>query len=242
MSVYLSVENLSITFKINNVSANKTLGSSSSNRNNYDIGGEVIKDKNDLYVQAVRNISFSLKNGDRLGIIGSNGAGKSTLIRGIAGIIPISKGAVSYSGSMLAALSAVGGVEQDISVQDNILYRAALLGYRVNEPNIFVEEILDWAEVPQYRHLPYRSLSPGMMARVGFGLTTAFTCDILLIDEWIGVGDSSFISRSKERWEKMVSRAGIMIVCSHAESIIKKYCNKTLKLNSGECVSFETIS
>lgn len=236
MSIFLKVDDLSVNFRLNNVSIGQKIKKSLVSSKEQDIGGKVIDANGQLYVEALKNISFELKAGDRLGIVGSNGAGKSTLMRAIAGIIPPKFGKITYKGQMLAAFSANGGIEQDVSVEENIFYRAALLGYRINNPEDFIEEILDWAEVPHYQHLPFRSLSPGMMARVGFALTTAFTCDILLIDEWIGVGDERFIKRARERWEHMVDRAGILVVCSHSEQIISNYCNQILKLKAGESI------
>lgn len=240
MSIFLKVDELSVSFRLNNLSFGQKIKKSLESGKGRDIGGKVIDANGHFYVEALKNISLDLKAGDRLGIVGSNGAGKSTLMRAIAGIIPPISGEITYSGHMLAAFSANGGIEQDISVEDNIFYRAALLGYTIENSDDFVEEILDWAEVPHYRHLPFRSLSPGMMARVGFALTTAFSCDILLIDEWIGVGDERFIKRARERWEQMVDRAGILVVCSHSEQIISNYCDKILSLKAGEVLNFSS--
>lgn len=242
MSISLCVENLSVNFRMNNLGLSQKIKMSMKRHTPEEIGGKVIGANGHIFVEALKNISFKLKSGDRLGIVGSNGAGKSTLMRAIAGIIPSTTGKITYNGQMLAAFSANGGIEQDISVEENIFYRAALLGYGIRNPDAFIEEILEWAEVPQYRHLPFRTLSPGMMARVGFALTTSFTCDILLIDEWIGVGDDRFIERAQKRWELMVERAGILVVCSHSEAIISRYCSKILRLGSGECIEFKTLS
>ena len=241
MSIFLKVDDLSVSFRLNHINSSKELIKSLQRKTPREVGGKIIGNNGRFFVEALKNISFELKTGDRLGIVGSNGAGKSTLMRAIAGIIPPTSGQITYNGHMLAAFSANGGIEQDISVEENIFYRASLLGYEIDNSDDFIGEILDWAEVAHYRHLPFRALSPGMMARVGFALTTSFTCDILLIDEWLGVGDEHFVQRAKDRWEAMVNRAGILVVCSHSETIISSYCNKTLKLDSGAMVNFEAF-
>ena len=241
MAIFLKATNLSVNFKLNNMSLNEKLSGSLRLKNKEAVGGNVVSHKGKLFVEALKNISLDLKAGDRLGVVGKNGSGKSTLMRTLAGIIPPKSGLIKYEGNMLAAFSADGGIEQDLSVEENIFFRAALLGYQIPDNEKFIEEILDWAQVKQYRHLPFRTLSPGMMARVGFGLTTAFTTDILLIDEWIGVGDYQFVQRAKKRWENMVDRAGILIVCSHSEAIIQEYCNKILKLKRGMVEDFLRI-
>lgn len=236
MAIFLELCNVSVYFHVNN---KKSHNYPSNNQNaKSTVGGEIRLKNEDLYIHALENISFYLKEGDRLGIVGPNGSGKSTLLRVISQIIQPTNGSIQYNGKIVPALSSSGGLELDISVEENILYRTALLGYKIDNINNFINEILVWADLTNYRHMPIRILSPGMRARLGFGLTTAFKSDILLIDEWMGVGDKDFREKAKTRWRNMVDNAGILVMCSHSEEIISSFCNKTLSLRAGKQVAF----
>lgn len=192
-------------------------------------------------VQALKDISLTLKDGDRVGLIGSNGAGKSTLLRVMAGIYPPTTGTISSQGTISALLDLSLGMDDDSTGYQNIRLRCMLLGMSPEEINQKEGEIASFTELDSYLHLPIRTYSSGMKVRLAFAISTAVDPDILLLDEVIGAGDASFIEKAKERLTKLHERAKVVVLASHQDSILRQNCDIGIWLSGGGIVELGPI-
>jgi ABC-2 type transport system ATP-binding protein len=190
------------------------------------------------FVRALSGISFSLKSGDRLGLIGGNGAGKSTLLRVLAGVYEPTQGRARVVGNVTPLFDINQGVDPDATGYENISLRAAYLGMSRSEVAEVADEIAEFTELGDYLDLPVRTYSAGMMLRLAFGVATTVKSDVLLLDEWIAVGDIGFFEKAQERASNFVSRSKVMVVASHSEDVIRRLCNKALWLRKGEPAGF----
>lgn len=188
-------------------------------------------------VKALQNIHFSLKEGDRLGLVGHNGAGKSTLLKVLAGIYQPSSGAVVARGRIVSTLNISLGMEPEATGFENIIIRGLLLGMKRTEINAKLEEIASFTELGDYLNMPVRIYSSGMTTRLAFATVTAMDSDILLMDEVIGTGDSAFMDKAEKRLNEFMNRSKIIVLASHSDHVIKKFCNKAVLLEHGQIIS-----
>ena len=185
-------------------------------------------------VQALRNISFSLKSGDRLGLIGSNGSGKTTLLRALSGIYQPTVGSLSMEGRLTSLLDPGQGMNPDLTGRENIRLRGQYLGLARPEIDRLEADVEDFSELAQFLDLPVRNYSSGMVVRLAFAMATAFPPEILLMDEWILAGDAAFMEKAKDRVEGMVRHAEVLVLASHSASILVEWCNRLLWLEGGQ--------
>lgn len=188
-------------------------------------------------VKALRDISFSLKEGDRLGLVGHNGAGKSTLLKVLAGIYQPTTGSVNAKGRIVSTLNISLGMEPEATGFENILIRGLLLGMKRTEINAKLDEIAAFTELGEYLDMPVRIYSSGMTTRLAFATVTAMESDILLMDEVIGTGDAAFMDKAEERLNVFMNRSKIIVLASHSDHVIKKFCNKALLLEHGQIIA-----
>lgn len=206
-------------------------------------GGKISSSsKQVVVVDSLRNISFNLEHGDRLGLIGHNGAGKSTLLRVLAGIYQPLQGAINVEGSVVPLFEMSLGMDMDATGYDNIKIRAALLGIKPRQLESLLDEIVTFTDLGNYLNMPLRAYSQGMMMRLAFAVSTAISPEILLLDEWIGVGDAHFIKKAEDRMNAMVAKTGILVLASHNNSLLKEVCTKGLVLEHGEALFFGEIN
>lgn len=200
-----------------------------------DIGGVIVSRKGRRSLRALESINLEVRIGDRIGILGPNGSGKSTLLRLISGIYKPTSGSVNIGRDVrvISVLSPQAGMDPELSVYRNIFLRSYFLGYRAHEVKRHVEEIIAFSELYEFVDLPLRTLSPGMQARLGFAVSTAYQADVLLLDEWLGAGDQSFREKAQERMSHLFNSAGAVVICSHNDSIISENCNRILNLKKG---------
>jgi lipopolysaccharide transport system ATP-binding protein len=184
-------------------------------------------------VQALRDISFSLRSGDRLGLIGTNGAGKTTLLRTLAGIYEPVAGRVSVDGSLNALLDTQLGMNMDLSGRENILLRGLYSGLNGAQIRRLEEDVQDFAELGEFMELPVRLYSSGMVIRLGFALATAVNPQVLLMDEWFMAGDIRFIAKAMGRLENVVRGSEILVLSSHQNAAVKQWCNRVIWLDHG---------
>ena len=189
--------------------------------------------KQRIVVEALRNISFTLGGGDRLGLIGSNGAGKTTLLRTLAGIYEPVTGHVRVEGSLNALLDPGLGMNIELTGRENILLRGLYNGMSHPEIEQLEEDVTTFAGLSDFIDLPVRIYSTGMAVRLGFALATAIRPQILLMDEWILAGDAAFLDRAKQRLEAMVRGADILVLSTHDQSIVRTWCSRVLWLDQG---------
>ena len=190
------------------------------------------------YVTALDDVSFELKAGDRLGLVGTNGAGKTTLLKVLYGIYEPTSGRVETQGRIDALFNINLGFRQEATGRRNIVLRGLINGWSSREIERRVDEIVAFSELGDFIDMPFRSYSQGMAARLAFAIATSFEPEILLMDEWIGAGDKNFQDKAKARMDEIVARAGIIVLASHNEALIKRVCNKVLVMEKGQIRSF----
>jgi len=184
-------------------------------------------------VHALRDVSFSAQHGDRVGLIGPNGAGKSTLLRVLAGIYEPTAGSVRCDGQVVPLFNPALGMEPEATGHQNIRLRGLLLGLRPQEIESRRNEIAAFTELGNYLDMPVRTYSSGMSLRLAFAISTCFVPEILLLDEWIGVGDAHFVEKAEQRMQEVVGQSSIVVIASHSNDLIRRLCNKALYIEAG---------
>jgi len=189
--------------------------------------------KHRLVVEALRDISFSLATGDRLGLVGSNGAGKTTLLRSLAGIYEPVQGGITIEGKVTSLLDPGQGMNMELTGRENIRLRG--LFDRLGQKQIaqLEEDVAEFAELGQFLDLPVRMYSSGMIVRLSFGMATAVKPQILLMDEWLMAGDAAFMEKAKHRLETMVRGAELLVLSSHSAPTIMQWCNRVIWMDRG---------
>jgi ABC-type polysaccharide/polyol phosphate transport system ATPase subunit len=189
--------------------------------------------KEDVQPSGVRNISFEIREGEVLGIIGRNGSGKSTLLKMMAGVFPPDSGTISTRGSV-SLLAGVGvGFHKELTGRENAYLYGALMGRTQSQIDELIEEIQSFAELDHHFDRPIRTYSSGMKSRLGISVATAFKPDLLLIDEVLGVGDASFRKKSEKRVKDMIAESGTVVIVSHSLAMLKTICDRIIVLESG---------
>jgi ABC-type polysaccharide/polyol phosphate transport system ATPase subunit len=207
-------------------------------------GGNIEKDSRSTVVTALRDVSFTLKDGDAVGLIGHNGAGKSTMLRAMAGIYPPSSGTVRRQGKTATVFDIGAGLDHELSGYDNIIHLGMMMGLSYIEAKALTPEIEEFTELGDFLQLPIRTYSSGMTMRLMFAVATAVTPEILLLDEMFSTGDAGFKEKSQARIHRMIDSAKIFVFASHDMSFIKRYCNRLFLLEHGNLkeVSLETLA
>lgn len=193
---------------------------------------------NPQHFTAVKEVSFSLKAGEMMGIIGSNGAGKSTLLKVISGIMPPTQGTMRVNGSVAALLELAGGFEGDLTVRENTYLRGAMLGHSRRFMNNAYDEIISFAELADFQDTPFRQLSTGMMARLAFSISSQVRPDVLILDEVLAVGDGAFQKKSEGKMLEIVQGGATTILVSHALDQVRRMCSQVLWLDHGKQIAF----
>jgi ABC-2 type transport system ATP-binding protein/lipopolysaccharide transport system ATP-binding protein len=183
-------------------------------------------------------VSFALKQGDRVALIGHNGAGKTTLLRVLAGIYRPVSGRIVSEGRIAPLFDISLGMNPDSTGWENIRIRALYLGMKTDEINRKIEAIAEFTELGQFLEMPLRTYSLGMQTRLAFAVSTAIDPEILLLDEGIGAGDAAFIEKATLRLDEFVERAGIMVLASHSMNLVERFCNKALVMEHGRVKFF----
>ena len=204
-------------------------------------GGTIAGEGRHRYVQALDGVSFELAAGDRLGLIGANGAGKTTLLKVLFGIYEPTGGTLSTVGRVDALFNINLGFRAEATGRRNIELRGLINGWSPDEIASRQEEIIEFSELGDFIDMPLKSYSQGMPARLAFATSTSFRPEILLMDEWIGAGDASFQDKAKRRMNELAEAAGIIVLASHNDDLIKRTCNKLLELEKGRVKSFGPI-
>jgi len=181
-------------------------------------------------VKALNNITLQLKDGDRLGVMGPNGAGKSTLLRTLAGVYHPTSGSIDVSGSIASLIDISLGMDSEATGYENIRMRGIMMGMKLKQIKLIEEEIADFTELGKFLELPIRTYSTGMHMRLGFAVSTTMPADIILMDEWLSVGDSDFLIKAEKRLHDYIQKSSILVLASHSEDLISKLTNQTLRL------------
>lgn len=187
-------------------------------------------------LKALDNISFDVKKGECLGIIGKNGSGKSTLLRVIAQVYEPDSGIVKVNGRLSPMMQIGTGFQNDMPAKENIIMNGMLLGLTKGEIETKVEKIIEYAELERFKELPIKHYSTGMRARLAFSTAIQINPDIFLIDEVLAVGDKDFKKRSYESFLSLKDNNKTIILATHALSKLPEISDKVLLLDKGTVI------
>ncbi|WP_038581460.1 ABC transporter ATP-binding protein [Dyella japonica] len=192
-----------------------------------------------MVVEALRGVSLDIQPGDRVGLIGHNGSGKTTLLRMLAGIYPPTAGSLSVEGNVTSLIDVTLGMDFESTGYENIYIRGLILGLKKSQIAQLMPEIVEFSGLGEYMHMPVRTYSSGMVLRLAFSIVTSVQPDILLMDEWLSVGDAEFVSRAEARLKRLVDNASILVLASHSPKIVADLCNVRVTLEHGSVVGVE---
>lgn len=186
--------------------------------------------------RALDNINLNIQKGDKIGILGRNGAGKSTLLRVLAEIYKPNIGITSTKGNISSLFDIGLGLNPEATGYENIITICILKGMKYSQAKELIDDIADFTELHDYLAKPIRVYSSGMAMKLAFGIATAGTPDILLVDEVIGVGDGKFMQKATARLQKLLQNSNILVLTSHDNNVIRKFCDKAIVLDAGKVV------
>ena len=198
------------------------------------IGGKIMDNKGSFYVNALENINLELKHGDRLGISGPNGSGKTSLLRILSNILPPSEGSLKKSGELISFIDLHYGLNFEASGIENIKIRCVLLGLNFSEIDEIVKKVIEFSELGKYIYLPVKTYSSGMLMRLSFSILSCIRADIIIMDEWLSVGDAKFFEKENNKLKEMIDEASILVIASHSPEFINNLCNKKIVLSDGK--------
>ena len=196
-------------------------------------GGRIEGSGRVQFVRALEGVNFQLEAGDRLGLVGGNGAGKTTLLKVLYGIFEPTAGKMEVTGRADALFNINLGFRREATGRRNILLRGLINGWTDEQIEERIEGIIAFSELGDFIDMPIKSYSQGMSARLAFSIATSFEPQILLMDEWIGAGDPEFQGKARKRMSAMAEKAGIIVLASHNHELLRRICNKVLKLDHG---------
>jgi lipopolysaccharide transport system ATP-binding protein len=197
-------------------------------------GGRIASaSRNITVVQALRDISLDIRSGDRVGLVGHNGAGKSSLLRLIAGIYEPTAGRVRVQGRVSSFINLGLGMDMEATGSENILLCGLMFGMDFDDLQARIPSIQEFSGLGEFLDMPVRTYSSGMIMRLVFSIVTSVDAEILLMDEWLSVGDSEFSALAQKRLNDMVDAAHILVLASHEEAVLGRLCNVIVRLDHG---------
>jgi lipopolysaccharide transport system ATP-binding protein len=201
-------------------------------------GGRIAaSSRNVTIVEALRDVTLEIKAGDRVGLIGHNGAGKTSLLRMLSGIYEPTSGTMRSEGRITSLLDVTLGMDAEATGYENIVLRGLIMGATRQQMRTLTPSIAEFSGLGDYLRMPVRTYSSGMVVRLAFSIATSVETDILLMDEWLSVGDADFVGQAEERMKAFVGKASILVLASHNPKIINDLCNVHVTLSHGQVVN-----
>lgn len=186
-------------------------------------------------VEALKGISFDVKKGEILGIVGKNGSGKSTLLKAIAGIFSPDEGSIDLETDSVSLLSIGVGFQKQLSGRENIILSGMLLGFSEQQVRDKMDEIIEFAGLGKFIDMPVKTYSSGMHSKLAFSITAVLETDIMLIDEVLSVGDAKFKKKSYKKMKELIMDENrTVVIVSHSTETLEKLCTSLLWLHEGE--------
>ncbi|WP_198650395.1 ABC transporter ATP-binding protein [Saccharospirillum mangrovi] len=197
-------------------------------------GGRILKDpKNRVEIEALRDINLRIQHGERVALLGHNGSGKTTLLRVLAGVYTPVSGQVSVSGRITSLLDSMLGMDPELTGLENIRLRLLFMGKTRSQSDALIDGIVEFSELGDFIYMPVRTYSSGMVLRLAFAISTSVAPDILLMDEWMSVGDEQFRDKAEARLKSYVDAAGILVMATHDEGLARRSCNRIIRMAHG---------
>lgn len=197
------------------------------------VGGKIGTESKVPIIEALQDVSLSLKEGDRVGLVGHNGAGKSTLLRLLSGIYEPTRGSARVAGKVAPVFDLGIGMDPEISGYENIMIRGLFLGMTRKQMEKRVDDIADFTELGDYLSMPLRTYSTGMRVRLALGVVTTIDPEILILDEGIGAVDAAFLNKARNRLVDLVRRSGMLVFASHADDLLMELCTTAIWMDEG---------
>ena len=194
------------------------------------------------YFWALKDVSFNVKRGEVVGLIGSNGAGKSTLLKVVSGVMKPTKGSVTVNGAIAPMIELGAGFDPELTARENIYLNGAVLGYSESFLNQKFDEIVEFSELKDFLDVPVKNFSSGMVAKLAFSISTVVDPEILIVDEILSVGDIKFQEKSRNKMMQMIKGGTTVLYVSHSIDSIKELCDKVIWLEHGNVVKMGDAS
>jgi lipopolysaccharide transport system ATP-binding protein len=206
-------------------------------------GGRIARDARDhVVVTALDGVSFTIGAGERVALVGHNGSGKTTLLRSIAGVYTPVSGSLQVQGTISSLFEISIGFDLEATGRENVYLRGLVMGMTRADLTERMDGIRDFSGLGDYLDLPVRTYSSGMLLRLAFAVVTSMQRDIVLMDEWLSVGDAEFKVHAAARLREFVDRTAILILATHSNEQAEKFCNRRIELNHGHIVNDEPIA
>ena len=200
-------------------------------------GGRIgLTESGNAVVQSLSHINLEIQNNERVGLLGHNGAGKSTLLRVLGGVYSPTSGRATIQGKVWSLIDISLGIDPEATGIENIFLRGALLGISRKYIEKELSNIIDFSELGQFVEMPVRTYSTGMHMRLAFAVSTMIRPDILLMDEWLSVGDQGFQSKAEKKLSELVSRSNILVLATHSRELVMRCCDRAIWLEHGSLV------
>lgn len=197
-------------------------------------GGKVSFGAEGTVIRSLDDVSFEIHEGERVGIVGHNGAGKSTLLRALSNVYAPTAGRAEIVGEIGSLVDIGLGIDGEATGRENIYIRGALLGLKRKEIEERFDEIVKFSELGEFINMPVRTYSSGMHLRLAFAVATIIRPEILIMDEWLSVGDAAFNEKAEQRLSNLVQSSRILVIASHSKELIKKICNRAIWFEHGK--------
>lgn len=198
-------------------------------------GGKIgLTEAGKTIVRSLDNINLDIKPHERVGLLGHNGAGKSTLLRVLGKVYQPSSGYAEIIGDVGSLIDISLGIDPEATGIENIYLRAALLRIPKIEVDKSLSELIEFTQLGSFIEMPVRTYSTGMHIRLAFAVSTMISPDILLMDEWLSVGDLAFQKKAEERLNKLIDRSNVLVIASHSRQLIEKCCTRAIWLEHGK--------
>ncbi|WCP67273.1 ABC transporter ATP-binding protein [Vibrio tubiashii] len=238
MSVNLTAENLTVEFPIYENShrslKKKVINMTTGGKIGSDAGKHPV-------VRALDGLNFNIKEGDRVGLVGHNGSGKTTLLRVLNGVYSPVQGSLKATGRIASLLDVSMGLDPDATGFENIFIKGLMDGLSPDVIKGKIDEIADFTELGEYLNLPVKTYSSGMMLRLAFSISTSVEADIIIMDEWLSVGDAAFNQKASERLTSLIDKSSILVIASHDPNLIENVCNRKIHMEHGKIISDERV-
>ena len=196
-------------------------------------GGKVSFGAEGTVIRSLEDVSFEIHEGERVGLVGHNGAGKSTLLRALSNVYAPTAGRAEIVGEIGSLVDIGLGIDGEATGRENIFIRGALLGLKRKEIEERFDEIVEFSELGEFISMPVRTYSSGMHLRLAFAVATIIRPEILLMDEWLSVGDAAFNEKAEKRLNDLVRSSRILVIASHSRELIEKTCDRVLWFEHG---------